>query len=544
MLWGLGLAGAPSIAATATLAVRALRGRARPGLRSIAALAAGGIAWIIGDVVRGDLVDLAAGLWDAFPIALAVVVATTPSARTSARTAGRIGIVTGLAALAALAWWQALGAPWVSESFVGRGYGFARHPNVFAGTVVALAAALAASPGPGTRRGLALAALAVVASGSRTGLLGWTVVAAFVFAEGTAGDPRRRHRLLAATAGGLLALFAILFGLTGWGARFLPFAAPSSTEANALAASEDLGQGPWTALGVSVRETVRSRVLARVPAEFVVTKVDPAWWSRSQQLAPLPASGQVELAFDVRADPEVEPGVHGVVRGGGDLTVRRGPDGWRVSVSGALAVVEWTVRGEPGDWERVRVRLAHETDAAATIAYGPTPDQRSGVVGGEATFRRLLWVVDGDAEAYAPTFFRAVDGRTSFGTFEGRLAYLRVAWAGLRDRPITGHGSEAFATASAAELGRAVGHPHQALAAIAYERGVPGLLALGLALMALVRSPAPRRTRWLWAATLVALGSFDATWFASGAVALACWSLAGDATRRTEGTPPTVRCGG
>jgi hypothetical protein len=323
-----------------------------------------------------------------------------------------------------------------------------------------------------------------------------------------------------------VAAIAIVAG-TGWADRFMPSRSAGATAAtNLIAASEDVGIGPWRNLGVDVRETWSSRWLAQTPGTFVVRKVAPPWWSRSQQIVPLPADAALTLTFEVHADAPVEPGVHGLVEGGGELTVVRRADGWVLRTGGKLDAADLSSFPLAGGWERVEVSFRHRAPDAGALAFGPLGDARADVTGGASLFRRLM-LVEGPAGDYLPTAFTSIDARASLGTWEDRLGYLRVAWRGFVERPWVGHRPDAFAAAAAEAVGHPASHAHNALAVIAYERGLFGLLALAGGLLAFWCSPTPRRVRGVWTLTLAALGALDATWFASGAVALAAWHTTG-----------------
>jgi len=365
------------------------------------------------------------------------------------------------------------------------------HPNVLAHVLLVSSVGIVASFANGTVRsaGLGAAVLALVLTGSRSGLLGLAVTAALLVAT------QRRPRLalaLMATAAIIVASVAILAVGSPWAQRIVgPLTGPLSDPraVNLLVASEGISNtAAWAHAGVAGLATSARR--GPVPAVHRIERNRSIDWARPQQLVELDPGGTYTMAAEFRDAGDGEPGFLGWAEhpdGSVEIRVSLAPDAARVRrVAGFIDVNARAILLEDG-WSRLEATVTLDRSSPVDLAFGPSPDLASSTPGASTEIRALQFEAGASASTYVPT----TRIRVGAGEALARLTIWRTAFDGIRARPWMGWGYGAFPEyvvnhgddRASTPLPT---HPHNQILSTAFDGGLVGLLGLGFLVTALL----------------------------------------------------------
>jgi|GEM_PF-103520 len=489
------------------------------------AAAALGLPWMLGGYVW-DGIGATAQVLAVWLIVRAAAEVRRSSLGTSLSFDVGAGLVFGFAVAMALGLsraseWRLESARSVLDVFAWTG-----NPALFGHAMVVLAALLAVViPSAALRAtALALGALAALVSGSVEAVLAWLIVAVGLrfLARGEGG------RGPALVEWGLVAVMLVAasglgdaLGLGRPGFR-LDLVAPNPG-ANLFRGTEATGEW-WYPLGVEVAATTAT-IEGIERSAFIVTKRDPASFSRLQQIVELRPQRSYVLSVAWRADAEGQVGLDGWARspdGGRDanLAATHRSGSWLTNTTQHFTILAAGVDAIDGDWLRGHVVFRYEGDTRLVWYVGAVPD-RSAAVGTSATFAEFQ-LVEGDAlTAYLPNAsdVRFTDLRAS------RLPMWREALGAIAQRPWLGWGPLGFPRAttelapSEASFRPLAAHAHSLVIDTWLERGLLGLVGLVLlaGVMALRTLQQRDRAMALVLGAVVVLNLFETTFF-NGAV--------------------------
>ena len=365
------------------------------------------------------------------------------------------------------------------------------HPNVLAHALLVTGVGTIASFASGAVRaaGLGAAALTLVLTGSRSGLLGLAVTAALVVAT------QRRSRLalaLVAAATIVVASVAVLAVGSPWAQRIVgPLTGPlvDPRPVNLLVASEGIANtAAWAHAGVEV--LVVSARRGSVPAVHRIERNRAIDWARPQQLVELAPGGTYTMSAEFRQAGDGEPGFLGWAEhpdGSVEIRVSLAPDAARVRrVAGFVDVSARVVRLEDG-WSRLEATVTLDRSSAVDLAFGPSPDLASATPGATTEIRALQFEAGSSASTYIPT----TRIRVGAGEALARLTIWRTAVDGIRTRPWMGWGYGAFpeyfvSQGDGQASNPAPAHPHNQILSSAFDGGLIGLVGLAFLVSALL----------------------------------------------------------
>ncbi|MDQ3461344.1 MAG: undecaprenyl-phosphate galactose phosphotransferase WbaP [Deinococcota bacterium] len=448
-----------------------------------------------------------------------------------------LGLLSGLGAVVALSWLRIDQLNFGYAKTVAQAIVWDSHPALYGHTILALGALIAILFTDPRKRmaSLALAALGILVTGSREAAIAWVVVAValvFIGHERT----RRAHLLEALLLALMLAIAAGLGPALGWGrVGFLVDLLPPAEQRPNLVQGSEIAAGDWwDALGVAVKAAtvdLGGSTLTR----FELRKTQAEEWLRLQQVIPIRAGLPYTLSAWIRASPG-RPGLQGwgqPLRGEPWFVAGALEGGsWRVHSRGPGRVLDAGVLGVEGDWRRVFVSFIYEGEAPLYWSVGLAPDQRQGQ-GAPAAFAGFQ-IEEG--EAAGP--YRPGPASRGLGLRVARLPYWEAAWVGFLERPLWGWGRDSFAAffdrawPERGRLHHTPAHVHNLPLGMLFERGLVGLLGLGLFLGAMSQR-AWRKRDWAFLAVLSALliaNLFDSTLLYGGVLyplaAVAGWRAA------------------
>lgn len=541
------------VSAALLLAARPLRPERRDGLWLLAALAFA-VAGVAADgLVAGALgVGAVAGPWVVYR-SFAELRALDPRADPSLRLAW--GLLVGFVVTLAIGLVRAVLDVDVTTSLSGLdAIVWRSSPAQFAHAALVLGGLIALL----TRRhrnvswsSMALAGGAIMVTGSLDAAIGWIGLAAALVAM-----PSRRHDQARwpdlAIAAGLVTVLGIVPTIAGWGVP--GFSLDGSTSStNLFAATESIRNDAWDDRWVDVRAHTVTIDGATMRA-FDVDRRGSEPWMRLQQLVRVDPGATYTLSAWIDASTLGAPGLHGWGSpGGGEafvLTASLRDDAWTGSVTGPGRLVETGIVSTYGDWRRVRATFTVADDVAPfTFFVGFAPD----TVRGAGAPGRVAGLMLARGAAIGPYVPGPARSGLDFGY--ARAPIWRAAWEGVRQRPLFGWGGNAFSDFYA---GWAPGierqefvpaHPHSLFLWILFERGVVGLVGLGLLLASLFGLAVRYRDVGLLAvvgAILVA-NLFDTTLLSSAVLyplaAVAGWRSTRRGARRTT-EPDAIRQAG
>lgn len=337
---------------------------------------------------------------------------------------------------------------------------------------------------------LGLAALGILASGSREAAIAWVFVSVGLLVVGNRGS--RSGRMV--ELGMLVVMMGIAAGLgpvMGWGRiGFLVDLTPTSIAANRLQGTEIAAGDWWDPMGVRVED--RSGTIdGRDMTIYEVHKTSPEGWRRLQQVVKLEAGQVYTVGTYVRpGDPEALSGIQGwgetqTGQVGFILTGVLDHGTWRVGRSGSGQILSSSLVESANGWKRVAATFRYDGDGPLTWWLGLAPDQRDAGMA-SASFAGFMLVEGDELGSYVPG--SATHG---LGLAAARLPSWRTAWSGFLQRPLLGWGVDNFAeyylsrTHDAQHLHDVPTHAHDFYLDQLFERGSIGLVAAILLLAGL-----------------------------------------------------------
>lgn len=391
------------------------------------------------------------------------------------------------------------------------------HPNLF-GPAVLIVGLMAANLSVPRWRWLSVAGILVVLllTGSRSSLVAYFVTLVII------GLLERSWRRPALLMFGLSAvavlLVSTLFPAKTWSQRILsPVYAVLGVERSAknlMVWTEDLGNRThWNAIGVDIN---RSSAPGRQPAEWTVSRVEPVAWARPQQAVEIARGEPFTLSAELAVESGTRPGFIGwSARDGEVISFEVALNEGRGEVLRATGLNEAFARVVPvGDgWSRLEFRFVLAGTGDATVGIGVSPSLESEAVGDAVVVRTFQLESGGDATTYAAAIHRT----TGVGEALARGAIFGVAWQGIIEAPLFGHGARSFSEfyTDRGALGTPPDHAHNAFLQATFGSGALGLISLVVVLWALFTAGGLLQKALL--AGLLVSNLFDST-FTAGVV--------------------------
>ncbi len=436
------------------------------------------------------------------------------------------GLLSGLSLVVVLGWLQIDQLNFFQAKTIAQAIVWESNPSLYGHTVFLLGALIAILL-PQTRLrlvGLGVSALGILVSGSREAAIAWVIVSvALLFIHFS-----RSYRSYLTEIGMMLAMLAIAAGLgpaLGWGnVGFLVDLLPSSEQSQNLFQGSEIASGDWwDPMGVSV-ETASVTIAGRTLTSYNVAKTAPEPWRRLQQVVTLDPDTSYTLSVWVRQPGSALAGVQGwgeVEERQQSFTVsgRLDSDGWHAGAAGPGRLLGSGVSARDGEWQRVWVSFVYEGGVAPLYWWvGMAPDQRDGR-GEAAQFAGLQLEPGSEPSAYVPG-----PVNRGLGLRVARIPFWQVAWQGFAERPLLGWGPGSFPDyyrdhlSDGAKLHEIPSHAHNLVLQVLFERGLVGLVGLGL-LVAGIGAVALQKRDLAFLAVFAALlvaNMFDYTFFYGG----------------------------
>jgi len=429
------------------------------------------------------------------------------------------GLVVGLLVTLILGLRQFDGFAWETARTLLDAVTWQAHPAIFGHTMLVLAALLAIVVPSARLRALALAlgAIGVVLSGAREAMFAWLIVAVglrFVGRRGDTGAKAAEWVLIGAMV--MLAL-GVLHPLGIGRTGFLTAFVPGTQEANLFRGTEVVKGDWWYPLGVSVVGT-NVQIGDSERAGLTVTKRWEEPWTRLQQVITLEPSQTYTLSAAWRPHGDARPGFEAWGQAGGDIatTLSTYVDGGTHVAHGAGGITVLTSSAiDLGDgWTRAQVTFSYQGEAPVVWYVGAAPD-RSNLTGVSTTFAELQLTATDAPVPYVPGL--AERGVASLRA--SRLPIWRDALTAISARPLLGWGPSGLPLAMSelrpeeARLRPVAAHAHNMALATWVDRGIVGLIGLGILATVLALRAIQQRDR---AAAVVLVGiavlnTFDAT---------------------------------
>jgi len=447
------------------------------------------VPWI-GSILAYATLSIAHAAWDANVLGVTVAWLVFRGARSAPTTNACApglgnGIVLGTLAIAAFTVVEivVLGRPRAE------GPSWFGHPNLLAHVLLVTGLGIVATTTTGTRRsfGIAGAMVALVLTGSRSGLLGLVVAVPLALIL------ERKARL----AFGVVALLfvalvtvAVVAEGSPWAQRVLgplQFVDPRGDPPNLLIASEALDNpAAWTPSGVVVTTLPQPH---GDPAVHVIERTRAADWARPQQLVNVAPGSPYTVSAEFAPADEIEPGFLGWAQdAAGNVEIRASLTGDGARVSRVVGFADVVARDLPmvDGWRRLEVTFTLDRLGSVALALGPSPDLLSDAVGATASMRSFQFERGARASAYQPTSRIRVGG----GEALARLPIWSAAVDGIAQRPWIGWGPQPFATffvdrgEATNAMNPSPAHAHNQFLSSAFAGGVLGVVGLGLLLFA------------------------------------------------------------
>ena len=353
------------------------------------------------------------------------------------------------------------------------------HPNFF-GPVMLVIGFTAASYVDEWWRWLLLtgALIGIVLTGSRSALLAFFVVLALAALL----DRRWRRTALISMLFGtaLLVTVSVMLPAATWAQRLLSpiyvVVGAERSAKNILVWTEDLSdRTQWNALGVT---TVRRSAHGWEPAIWSVERVEPVAWARPQQAAEVARGETYTLSAAFRAADGAPPGFIGWTDRPGvrvSFEVALTENGPEVLRAIGLDAVTARASAVADGWRRLEFTFSVPGTGSTALGLGVSPGLASERVGDTVEVSELQLERGGAATSYAP----AIQRTTGVGEAAARGRILKVAWQGVLDAPVFGHGRQSFAEyyLSKGGAGLPPNHAHNAFLQVLFTSGVVGLIA-------------------------------------------------------------------
>jgi Undecaprenyl-phosphate galactose phosphotransferase WbaP len=386
---------------------------------------------------------------------------------------------------------------------------------------------------------LGLAALGILATGSREAAIAWVIVAvALIFIRYK--RTQRTHLVEIALVAAMLALAAGLGPALGWGRLgFLVDLVPAAERTHNLVQGSELAVGDWwDAMGVDV-SAAAVVIAGETLTRYTVTKTHLEPWVRLQQVVPIHSGVPYTLSVWIRQmDAASRPGIQswgqsiGASRPWIVTGVFSGGE-WHAFASGSGRVFESGIVAAEGNWQRVWIAFQYEGEEPLLYWHvGLAPDQQA-VRGTSAEFAGFQI-----EQGSFPSDYRPGPATRGLGLSVARFPYWQAAWLGFLEHPLFGWGQGGFAAffeRNWPNHGRLLNtpvHAHNLFLQVLFERGLLGFGGLVLVLAAISQAAFKRRDGAflaVFAALLIANG-FDTTLFYSGVIyplaAVAGWRAA------------------
>lgn len=378
------------------------------------------------------------------------------------------------------------------------------HPNQFA-YVVLVVGFVAATTQHGVLRVALLVGTAagLILTGSRSGLLAFFLGLAAIAAI----DRRWRRPAVAAVVIGAAAvlLASSAFPTSPWAQRILSPAVSilgmERTSKNLLVSTEVLDDAThWNAIGV-----VADRLAPRPGGTSVwrIARTEPITWARPQQSVTLRGGNDYTLTAALRSPRTLErgaldvssPGLIGwTAREGSSVAFEVALQGNEAKIlrSTGLTIAFASVSDLDDGWRRLQFTFTVAGDGSVPMAIGVSPGISSENLQDVVDVKEIQLETGTTPTTYEPSINRA----TGTGEALARGEIFDLAWRGVREAPIFGHGRTAFADYYVANggTGRPASHAHNVVLQVAFQSGVLGVLAL-IAMLAVlyVRARPPQR---------------------------------------------------
>ena len=442
-----------------------------------------------------------------------------------------LGLLSGLMLVVALGWLQIDQLAFDRAKTIAQAIVWESNPNLYGHSLLVLGALIAITL-PQTRwrlLSLAVSALGILVSGSREAAIAWVVVAVALMFLGT----RDKSRSYVLEAGLVLLMLAVASGfgpMLGWGqVGFLLDLVPSSQQSRNVLQGTEIAKGDWwDSSGVTLHDSAPVLLEGATLQRYRLQKTRPEPWQRLQQVVALQAGVPYTVSVWLRSDdPEARPGIQGwgPASGGAAFSLdgRLVAGQWQAQAAGAGVLLDSGQSAAEDGWQRVWITFEYRGDRAPLYWWlGMSPDQRldretgMGAVSEFAGFQL--------ERSLAPSSYRPGPATHGLSLGAARLPYWRVAWQGIRSRPLWGFGVDSFPAYyqaqqhSAAAIGDPPSHVHNLLLQVLFERGVLGLLGLlGLLAALSYRAWQQRDLSFLLVLLAVLLANgFDYTLFYGG----------------------------
>lgn len=337
---------------------------------------------------------------------------------------------------------------------------------------------------------LGLSALGILVAGSREAAVAW--VAVMVLSSFGRGVRSRRRRIAEiGVAAFILALTSGLGSYFGWGRfGFLLDVAPSSNSYNLVPGSEIANGDWWDKTGVLVSSS-NVMIGGNELTAYYVTKKNADNWLRLQQVIPITSGETYTVSAWIKPEDTAQAGLQGwgQLLGTGQTFVLNSAlvEGqWEAAVSGPGRLLASGIAEHSGDWTRAFATFHYEGEQEILYWYvGLAPDRRE-LMRTSASFAGFQLEASSAPQAY-------VAGSASRGLSlaDARIPYWQAAWRGVGEKPWLGHGPESFTPyyehewPNNSKLRALPSHVHNFFLQLLFERGLIGLLAVLILLLAL-----------------------------------------------------------
>ncbi len=364
------------------------------------------------------------------------------------------------------------------------------HPNVF-GYALVIVGTLAATAGTGRYRLMYLVAAlgGVILTGSRSAL-----VAYFVTLGGLALLDRRRRAKIAIALGVGAALVvgaSLVLPNSLWAQRILsPLYWAVGIERgskNVLLWTEQLGDlRHWNSIGVDVTGKLGK---TSVPAVWTIDRTDPLSYARPQQVVEVQRGNTYTLSADLREYPDATSGNPGFIGWASRddtrvvFEVALTTGGAQVVQAVGLDQASATATDLGDGWRRLAFTFAVGGEGNVSIGLGVSPGVGSENVGDKVDLRELQLEAGDHSTQYQP----AINRSTGVGEALVRQSIFAVAWGGIVNKPLYGHGATKLTESFVANgfAGEPPTHAHNLVLQILFSSGLLGLCALVGVLIAL-----------------------------------------------------------